>query len=130
MDSQGKIILIVDDEPDIRAFLEDLLTAQGYRCESADSGPAALSRLGTTSPDLVLLDIMMPGMSGLEVLRQIKERPDVAPRVVMISCLTHPNTTLRALDEGADHFVVKPFRVHELLQTLDQVLERGAATPE
>lgn len=129
MDSQDKTILIVDDEPDIRAFLEDLLTAQGYQCEAADSGPAALSKLGHMKPDLVLLDIMMPGMSGLEVLRQIKERPDFEAGVVMISCLTHPNTTLRALDEGADHFVVKPFRVHELLQTLDQVLERRGTTP-
>lgn len=126
MDAQAKLILIVDDEPDIRSFLADLLTSQGFRCAWADNGPNALSQVGSLDPDLVLLDIMMPGMSGIEVLRQIRERCDVDPAVVMISCLGHPNTTLRALDEGADHFVVKPFRVHDLLDTLSMVLERRA----
>ena len=73
---------------------------------------------------------MMPGMSGIEVLRQIREQHDIDPAVIMLSCLSHPNTTLRALDEGADHFVVKPFRVSELLRTIEQVLDTatGAET--
>jgi DNA-binding response OmpR family regulator len=133
VDNEGTLVLIVDDEADIRTFLADLLTTQGFHCAWADSGPAALAQLGPLAPDIILLDIMMPGMSGLEVLRQIRERDDVDPAVIMISCLGHPNTTLRALDEGADHFVVKPFRVNELLDTLHQVLERregGEDIPE
>lgn len=127
METQGVQVLIVDDEPEIGTFLTDLLTAQGFCCTWVDNGPAALIEIGHQSPDIVLLDIMMPGMSGLEVLRQIRDRKDANPAVIMISCLTHPNTTLRALDEGADHFVVKPFRVKELLDTLQLVLSQRAA---
>lgn len=127
MDSGERLVLIVDDEPDIRTFLQDMLEIKGFRCESADSGPAALAKLASLEPDLVLLDIMMPGMSGIEALRHIRERSGAGPAIVMISCLTHPNTTLRALDEGADHFVVKPFRVNELLETIEMVMARRDA---
>jgi len=130
VDDQGRLVLIVDDEPDIRSFLADLLTAHGYRCAWADSGTAALNQIGPLQPDLVLLDIMMPGMSGIEVLRQIRERDDIAPAVVMLSCLSHPNTTLRALDEGADHFIVKPFRVNDLVETLENVFARRRTATE
>lgn len=127
MDTQGLKILIVDDEPEIGAFLTDLLTAQGYLCTWVDNGPAALNEIGRQSPDVVLLDIMMPGMSGLEVLHNIRDHDGANPAVIMISCLTHPNTTLRALGDGADHFVVKPFRVKELLDTVQLVLDQRAA---
>jgi DNA-binding response OmpR family regulator len=130
VEAQGRVVLIVDDEPDIRAFLADLLTTHGFRCAWADSGTAALAQIGPLHPDLVLLDIMMPGMSGIEVLRQIRERKDIDPAVIMLSCLSHPNTTLRALDEGADHFVVKPFRVSDLVDTLDEVFRRREARDE
>lgn len=124
MDTQGVQVLIVDDEPEIGAFLIDLLTAQGYSCIWVDNGPAALAKIGPLSPAIVLLDIMMPGMGGLEVLRQIRDTKDADPAVIMISCLEHPSTARRAMEEGADHFVVKPFRVRELLDTLEQVLSR------
>jgi DNA-binding response OmpR family regulator len=132
MDTGTGVILIVDDEADIRTFLADLLTTQGFRCAWADSGQAALAQIGNLKPDLVLLDIMMPGLSGLETLRLIRERVDVDPAVIMISCLSHPNTTLRAIDEGADHFVIKPFRIAEITDTVERVLSqreaaRGAA---
>lgn len=123
MDTRGVQVLIVDDEPEIGAFLTDLLTAQGYCCTWVDNGPAALVEIGLWSPAIVLLDIMMPGMSGLEVLRQIREGA-ADPAVIMISCLDHPNTTQRALNEGADHFVVKPLRMKELLDTLQHVLSQ------
>jgi len=123
VDAQGVQILIVDDEPDIGAFLIDLLTAQGFCCSWVDNGPAALAEIGSRSPAVVLLDIMMPGMGGLEVLRQIRAAKDTDPAVIMISCLEHPSTTQRALDEGADQFVVKPFRVKQLLDTLQLVLD-------
>ena len=116
--------MIVDDEPEIGAFLIDLLTAQGFCCTWVDNGPAALAEIGPRSPAVVLLDIMMPGMGGLEVLRQIRDSKDADPAVIMISCLEHPSTTQRALDEGADHFVVKPFRVKQLLDTLQYVLDQ------
>jgi DNA-binding response OmpR family regulator len=109
MSTQGIQVLIVDDEPEIGAFLTDLL------------------KIGPLSPSVVLLDIMMPGMGGLEVLRQIREREDADPIVIMISCLEHPSTTQRALDEGADHFVVKPFRVRDLLDLLHDALDRRRA---
>jgi DNA-binding response OmpR family regulator len=135
VDTQGLQVLIVDDEPEIGAFLTDLLTAQGFCCTWVDNGPAALAVIGPLSPSIVLLDIMMPGMGGLEVLRQIRGREDADPIVIMISCLEHPSTTQRALDEGADHFVVKPFRVKDLLDTVQHVLNRrrsdsGPPSPE
>lgn len=128
MQAEGARVLIIDDEPDIRAFLADLLTVQGYQCETAESGTAGLAKLAASEPDVVLLDIMMPGMSGFDVLKSIRARDDVDPAVVMISCLTHQNTTQRAMEEGADQFVVKPFRVAELLLTLERALgsRRGA----
>jgi DNA-binding response OmpR family regulator len=120
---EGARVLIIDDEPDIRAFLADLLTVQGYRCDTAESGVAGLAKLAAAKPDVVLLDIMMPGMSGFDVLKSIRARDGAAPAVVMISCLTHENTTQRAMEEGADQFVMKPFRVAELLLTLERALE-------
>lgn len=130
MENGAKMVLIVDDEADIRAFLADLLTTQGYRCASADSGQAALAEIGDLKPDAVLLDIMMPGLSGIEVLRLIRERDDVDPAVIMISCLSHPNTTLRAIEEGADHFVVKPFRIAEIIQTLEAATAKRTGAPD
>lgn len=134
MQAGARLVLIVDDETDIRSFLADLLATQGFECASADNGQDALHQVDLLQPDLVLLDIMMPGMSGMEVLRNVRERHGASPRVIMLSCLSHPNTTLRALDEGADHFVVKPFRVSELLDTIEHVLglqpaHEGVASP-
>jgi DNA-binding response OmpR family regulator len=126
MEPEGAKIFIIDDEPDIRTFLADLLTMQGFRCETAESGTVGLARLGAADPDIVLLDIMMPGMSGFDVLKSIRARDDVDPAVVMISCLTHHNTTQRAIEEGADRFVMKPFRVVDLLETVQQVLDDRA----
>jgi DNA-binding response OmpR family regulator len=129
VEHEGAKILIIDDEPDIRTFLEDLLNMQGYRCETAESGAVGLVKLGAAEPDIVLLDIMMPGMSGFDVLKSIRARDGAGPAVVMISCLSHHNTTQRAMEEGADRFVMKPFRVTELLGTLQQVLQdRAEAT--
>ncbi|GAB4254707.1 MAG: hypothetical protein Kow00122_12810 [Thermoleophilia bacterium] len=127
MESRKTLILIVDDEPDVRNFLADLLTAQGYDCATAASGLDALEQVERLTPDLVLLDIMMPGMSGLDVLKTVRRQAGPQPAVIMLSCLGHPNTTLRALREGADQFVVKPFRVTQLLETLGQVLNRTGA---
>jgi DNA-binding response OmpR family regulator len=121
------LVLIVDDESDIRSFLADLLSTQGFECVEAYDGQEALRQVDSRRPDLILLDIMMPGMGGMEALRLIREQQSDPPPVIMLSCLSHPNTTLRALDEGADHFVVKPFRVSELLRTIEMVLERQTA---
>jgi DNA-binding response OmpR family regulator len=126
--TESKMVLIVDDEPDIRTFLADLLTTQGYRCMWAESGPAALAQIGHLKPDVVLLDIMMPGLSGIETLRLIRERDDVDPAVIMVSCLSHPNTTLRAMDEGADHFVVKPFRIAEITEIVGRALRERSSS--
>ena len=127
MQAGPKLVLIVDDEADIRAFLADLLTTQGFECVTADNGREALHQANALQPDLILLDIMMPGMGGMEVVRLIREQQGDSPPIIMLSCLSHPNTTLRALDEGADHFVVKPFRVSELMQTIELVLDRQPA---
>ena len=124
MEPAAASVLIIDDELEIRTFLEDLLSVHGYRCQTAESGLDGLAKMAETAPDIVLLDIMMPGLSGLEVLKMIRARDDGDPAVVMISCLTHHNTTIRATQDGADGFVMKPFRVADLLGIVDRALER------
>ena len=101
-------ILVVDDHPDNNDMLCRLLQTCGHRPVSAFSGEGALAMLGTEKPDLVILDVMMPGMDGLEVLRHIRSNPAVAVTpVVLFSGVADPLFTEHALSKGANDFWVK-----------------------
>jgi len=101
-------MLIVDDERDICELLEEFFKTKGFSVLSAFSGEEALDQLGQNPPDVILLDILLPGISGLEVLRRIKERHPHT-RVIMVTSLDRVELKTEALEHGAADFVLKPF---------------------
>src|SRR5262249_33530921 len=109
-------VLVVDDLPQNVKLLADLLTAKGFAVATASSGPEALGKVDSERPDLVLLDVMMPEMSGYEVCRKIREKPDmgILP-VVMVTSLDPSQERIRGLEAGADDFLTKPVNQAELL---------------
>lgn len=116
-------ILIADDEPNIVAALEFMLSRAGYEVDVARDGEDALRRLERRRPDLVLLDVMMPVLSGYDVCRRLRARPEWAGvKVVMLSARGRETETNRGLEAGADLYVVKPFSNRELLQKIDSLL--------
>ncbi len=121
-------ILVVDDEPQIRRVMRTSLTSEGYAVLEARSGEEALETLRRERPDLVLLDINMPGISGLETCREIRSNSDVP--IIMLTVRNTEKDKVRALDAGADDYVVKPFGAGELLARIRAALRRaGAAEP-
>jgi two-component system KDP operon response regulator KdpE len=106
-------ILIVDDEPPIRRFLKTALTAQGYRIEEAESGEAALEFLKRNPVDLIVLDLGLPGLDGLEVVRRLRH-DGVATPIIILSSRDDEAGKVAALDLGADDYVSKPFGMDEL----------------
>jgi two-component system KDP operon response regulator KdpE len=117
-------ILVVDDEPQIRRVLRTTLTAQGYAIVEAHDGQEALEKLRSERPDLVLLDVNMPVMDGLEACREIRRGSNVG--IIMLTVRSAEQDKVRALDAGADDYVVKPFGIQELLARVRAVLRRGA----
>ena len=104
-------ILVVDDVPLNVKLLADLLAVKGYQTCTASSGPEALARLESERPDLVLLDVMMPGMSGYEVCAAIRANPEHAMLpVVLVTALDPAQERAKGLDAGADDFLSKPVR--------------------
>lgn len=106
-------VLIVDDEPPIRRFLRTALAAQDYRVEEAGDGEAALDFLKRNPVDLVVLDLGLPGMDGLEVVRRLRDSGSTVP-IVILSSRDDEAGKVVALDLGADDYVAKPFGVEEL----------------
>jgi len=109
-------ILAVDDDHDLLKLLSDTLTGQGYRVHVADSGEVALASVVDNPPELILLDIMMPGMNGFEVLRWLKERDascDIP--IIFLSALNQTVQRVKGLKLGAIDFISKPFQIEELL---------------
>lgn len=127
MEEQRAGILIVDDEPGIGELLSRWLTAEGYGCAVADSGEMAVKLLENDHFDLVVSDIMMPGMSGMDLLTFIKTLfADVA--VVMVTAVDDRKTAIMALDLGAYGYVIKPFDRNEILINVANAIERQRLT--
>ena len=116
-------ILIVDDEPEIVRGLEDNLRFEGYRTASATNGQEALALARSDAPDLILLDIMMPRMSGWDVCRALREKGIEAP-IIMLTARGEEVDRVRGLELGADDYVTKPFSLRELLARVRAVLRR------
>jgi DNA-binding response OmpR family regulator len=117
-------ILVVEDDPAILTGLTDLLEGDGYAVEQAADGTAALACHARAAPDLVLLDVMLPGASGYDVCRQIR-RTDPATPVIMLTAKGEEVDRVVGLELGADDYVVKPFGASELLARIRAVLRRG-----
>ena len=118
----GATILVVDDEPQIRRTLRTTLSNVGYMVIEARSGEQALESLREERPELVLLDVNMPGLGGVEACREIREHSDVA--IIMLTVRDTERDKIRALDAGADDYVVKPFSMDELISRIRAALRR------
>ncbi|MDO8390655.1 MAG: response regulator transcription factor [Actinomycetota bacterium] len=121
-------ILVVDDEPQIRKALSVNLTARGYEVDLAESGEEALSRAAANPPDLVLLDIGLPGIDGVAVVEGLRGWTTVP--IIMLSVRDSEADKVRALDAGADDYVTKPFGMNEVLARLRAALRRHQPAPE
>ena len=121
-------ILVVDDEPQIRRVLRSTLTARGYEVHDARSGEDALDSIREGRFDLLLLDVNMPGMSGLAACREIRATSEVA--IIMLTVSDSEEDKVAALDAGADDYVTKPFGTPELLARIRAALRRLPMSPE
>jgi two-component system KDP operon response regulator KdpE len=122
----GAQILVVDDEPQILRALETTLRGAGYDVETAATGEDALVQASVRPPEGVILDLVLPGKSGVEVCRELREWTD-AP-VLVLSVVGEESEKVAALDAGADDYVTKPFGMDELLARLRAMLRRTAPT--
>jgi DNA-binding response OmpR family regulator len=116
------LILIVEDEKDIARFIELELQAEGYRTEVAYDGITGLSRFRETNPNLVIMDLMLPVMDGLEVARRIRKTSNVP--IIILTAKDRVEDKVEGLDAGADDYLVKPFSIEELLARIRAHLRR------
>lgn len=125
------LVLVVEDEPQIAEILEGYLRSSGYRTERAGNGQTALNLFRAAHPDLILLDVMLPELGGLEVLKTVRQESTVP--VIMLTARTEELDKLLALELGADDYVTKPFRPREVVARVKAVLRRtqppGQGTP-
>ena len=118
-------VLVVDDEPTVREVVCSYLTRDGYDVAQASDGAGALSQVSDFDPDLILLDVMLPKVSGLEVLRRIRQSSTVP--VVLLTARADETDRILGLEFGADDYVVKPFSPRELVARVRAVLRRSGA---
>ena len=124
--SAGRI-LVVDDEPQIRRIMRTTLTGAGYEVDDAKTGEEAVCKLRDFRPDLVLLDINMPGMGGVAACKTMRADPNVA--IIMLTVHNTEASKVEALDAGADDFITKPFSTPELLARIRAALRRVPVAP-
>jgi two-component system alkaline phosphatase synthesis response regulator PhoP len=122
-------ILIVEDEPNMVAGLRDNFEFEGYQVITAPDGAAGLERALSESPDLVILDVMMPRMSGLDVCKQLKSKRPSIP-IIMLTARGQEIDKVVGLELGADDYVTKPFSIRELLARVNAVLRRSRTVPK
>ncbi len=131
MFSQAKpLVLVVEDEAALATMLRYNLEKQGFRVDEAGDGQEALTRIAEAQPDLVLLDWMLPLMSGIEVCRQIRRRPATRDLpVIMVTARTEEGDAVRGLNMGADDYITKPFSMDALLARMRALLRRSGGVP-
>ncbi|HEV2583834.1 MAG TPA: response regulator, partial [Ktedonobacteraceae bacterium] len=120
---QEKHILVVDDEPSIQHFVKRNLELRAFKVSLASNGLEALALFEHANFALIILDIMMPGLDGLEVCRRIRQRSTVP--IIILTALGEETDKIAALDQGADDYLTKPFGVGELLARVKAVLRRN-----
>jgi two-component system response regulator MprA len=122
-------ILVVDDDAPIRRMLDRTLTAEGYAVETAADGGQALAAVERSTPDLLVLDVAMPGVDGLAVSRRLRAKGLAVP-VLLLTARDSVSDRVAGLDAGADDYLVKPFATEELLARVRALLRRGKAPEE
>lgn len=120
-------ILIIDDDPDLCTLVSTILKKDGYEVDIAHSGRSGIPKIKTFEPDLILLDVMIPGESGWDICQQLRQDNDTP--IIFLSARGSENDIVRGLQLGADDYVAKPFRRHELIARIEAVLRR-ARPPE
>lgn len=127
-DGNSQKLLIVDDDPDIREMLSDYLEAEGYAVESVQNGEEALDRATTTEYSLIILDIMLPGMNGLDMLRKLRLSSPMP--VLMLTARGEAVDRILGLKLGADDYLPKPFVPQELVARVQAILRRSLSTAD
>jgi two-component system KDP operon response regulator KdpE len=122
--TQGARILVVDDEPQIRRSLQGNLEGKGYAVETVESGEQAITAFQNRRPDIIVLDLLMPGMGGVEVVRRIRASSTVP--IIVLSAMDDERDKVEALETGADDYITKPFGMEELLARIRSLLRRAA----
>jgi two-component system KDP operon response regulator KdpE len=128
MQNQGARVLIIDDENQIRKMLRVALSAQGYELAEAATGQEGLNQAALFHPDLIILDIGLPDIDGISVLKQLREW--IKTPIIVLSVREMENDKIRALDLGADDYVTKPFSMRELLARMRVALRHAVKTEE
>jgi two-component system, OmpR family, response regulator MprA len=118
-------VLVVDDEPPVRDALERALSLEGYRVDLAENGAEALKKVATEEPDVIVLDVLMPGVDGLETCRRLRAEGHGLP-VLMLTARDAVSDRVDGLDAGADDYLVKPFALEELLARLRALMRRSS----
>ena len=121
-------ILVVDDEPQITRVLRTSLSTHGYEVTVANDGPSALNAFADSNPDLVITDLSMPKMTGIELTENIRDRSQVP--IIVLSVRGEDKVKIEALDKGADDYVTKPFSINELLARIRANLRRSNQSKE
>jgi two-component system response regulator HydG len=122
--TKGQIrVLVADDEPSARSGMASLLKDEGFEVVLAEDGPSALARFQETGPDILVTDLRMPGMDGIELMRRVREL-DQDVIAVLVTAYADVETAVRAMQEGAEHYLTKPIQLDELLLVIHRALER------
>jgi len=124
----GTSILVIEDEPDLREGLKHNLELEGYLVDTAGDGREGLRKAGGTQPSLILLDLMLPGVPGLEVLRQLRDDGNATP-IIIVSAKGQDRDKVAGLELGADDYITKPFGLAELSARIRAVLRRTLVKP-
>ena len=127
---RGQTVLVVDDEPTILEVVSGYLSRAGFEVDTAADGPAAIAGAMRNPPDLIVLDLMLPEINGLEVMRILREVERLDSAVILMTSKSEESDRLVGLRRGADDYVVKPFSPAELVARVEAVLRRTAAEDE
>ncbi|MEM0994150.1 MAG: response regulator [Bacteroidota bacterium] len=123
---ETKKVLLVDDEPNILVPLEFLMKQQGYQVEKAQNGIAALDKMKKDVPNIVILDVMMPGMTGFEVAKQIRAQPKFEDtRIVFLTAKGTPEDKMNGYSNGGEIYITKPFDNSDLVTKVNELIEFG-----
>lgn len=122
-------VVVIDDDPGVTAVLRRGLTCDGYRVDTADSGTQGLAMIGEESPDLVILDLMLPGLDGMAVLERLRSADADLP-ILLLTALDRPVDQVRGLERGADDYMVKPFKFEVLAARVKALLRRREDRPK